>query len=408
MSNIKFSVMAPEHSSSEWFIQRFLQSSLTYLNRYGAALPYLLLGLSLLFVIFSFWCLWSLLVAASLIVAWLLERQLFCELQQAKAGITQLELTIDLLRQNADAQKENGLADLLHTLCQQIELARTDADTAVTNLTQDFQFIYDALDQSVHLANQASSEFGNAEQGFVSQSKLELAKVIGALNEALASKSELVQAVNYVSETAVELMTQTASIQKISKEINLLSLNASIEAARAGEAGRGFAVVAERVRELSDITADAANLIIQRMNTLMSAVSESSNKLSASQQQDQHILLNAEQKISEVLLQMNNVNQNLNQNVQALEQSSADIQQKVATAITQFQFQDRVSQKLEHTASALTSLQQLTNTSHPLRRVQLEEVSQQLYASYTMQEERVSHQGGKSKTKHVESDITFF
>ncbi|CAM5215843.1 hypothetical protein [Alishewanella longhuensis] len=48
---------------------------------------------------------------------------------------------------------------------------------------------------------------------------------------------------------------------------------------------------------------------------------------------------------------MNNVNQNLNQNVQALEQSSADIQQKVATAITQFQFQDRVSQKLEHTAS---------------------------------------------------------
>lgn len=408
MSNSKFSVVASEHSSSEWLIQRFLQSSLTYLTRYGAALPYLLLGLSLFFVILSFWCLWSLLVATILLVAWLLERQIFNELQQARTQISELSATAELLEQNNLIQQENGLADLLGTLCQQVERARADANNAVTGLTADFQFIYDALEQSTQLANQASSQFGNAEQGFVNNSKLELAKVIGALNEALASKTELVTAVNYVSETAAELMTQTTSIQKISKEINLLSLNASIEAARAGEAGRGFAVVAERVRELSDITADAANLIIQRMNTLMDAVTASSNKLSASQQQDQHILLNAEQKISEVLLQMNDVNQNLNQNVQALEQSSADIQQKVATAITQFQFQDRVSQKLEHTTFALASLEQLTINSFPLKREDIADVSQQLYASYTMQEERDGHQGDTNKTKHVETDVTFF
>lgn len=408
MSNSKFSVMAPEHSSSEWLIQRFLQSSLTYLNRYGAALPYLLLGLSLFFVILSFWCLWSLLVATTLLVAWLLERQIFNELQQAKGQISKLSATAALLEQNNLLQQENGLADLLGTLSQQVERARADANNAVTGLTADFQFIYDALAQSTQLANQASSQFGSAEQGFVNNSKLELAQVIGALNEALASKTELVTAVNYVSETAAELMTQTASIQKISKEINLLSLNASIEAARAGEAGRGFAVVAERVRELSDITADAANLIINRMDTLMEAVAESSTKLSASQQQDQHILLNAEQKISEVLLQMNDVNQNLNQNVQALEQSSADIQQKVATAITQFQFQDRVSQKLEHTTFALASLEQLTINSFPIKREHIADVSQQLYASYTMQEERDGHQGDDNNTKHVETDVTFF
>lgn len=76
--------------------------------------------------------------------------------------------------------------------------------------------------------------------------------------------------IEQLSQETENISVFAETITGISKQTNLLSLNASIEAARAGEAGRGFAVVAEEIRKLADDSAKAAGEIsnnVRHINT---------------------------------------------------------------------------------------------------------------------------------------------
>lgn len=67
----------------------------------------------------------------------------------------------------------------------------------------------------------------------------------------------MLEAMSQIQATVQEISKISLLIEDISKQTNILSLNASIEAGRAGKAGKGFAVVAGEIGNLANQTTEA-------------------------------------------------------------------------------------------------------------------------------------------------------
>ena len=108
--------------------------------------------------------------------------------------------------------------------------------------------------------------------------KSEMEEMTRNVNTLNATIGELTALIKVTAKSVEEITGITDTINAISAQTNLLSLNASIEAARAGEMGKGFAVVAQEVGILANQSSEATDTIRKLIDEITKNIDDINKK----------------------------------------------------------------------------------------------------------------------------------
>lgn len=121
-------------------------------------------------------------------------------------------------------------------------------------------------------AQQKVEEYMQSLQAIINDLQLKVTAVAAHSEELSATSETMTDRSKQALENSKRSNDVTDFIKTISKQTNLLGLNASIEAARAGQYGAGFNIVAQEVRKLSSETSTATEQIETSLKTITSNV----------------------------------------------------------------------------------------------------------------------------------------
>jgi len=294
---------------------------------------------------------------------------------------------------------------------EQIGNSIEQSTTAINMLSSRFIQISSELQNTIQMAGVGE---GDAEQNFNSRESIqqtgqhiqeELNSVTAALKSIVEYKDKSLQKIQELDNYTNDLTKMAESVQHVADQTNLLALNAAIESARAGEAGRGFAVVADEVRKLASQSGQTGEDMKKKVDIISTGVANVLQEARESATKEEELISQSDKIIHEVITQHKFTTYSLSEADNLMVNMSKHIRDEISGIVMELQFQDRVSQILQHISDNLIALDSqlkegpmdYDNLSDPNTDA-VDTYLSVLASSYTTKEELDIHHGAQGAT----------
>jgi len=339
--------------------------------------------------------------------------------------------TINLLNTHWNSDENTKLADTnayateLERLCveiipiiiRQVSASREHTDQEITKLSTQFAKMTETINQLLeHSGNGQQDSKDHLIDSLISDSQTTLHDVISSLTNLNEAEQDMIIEIRQLSVHTEKLDTMAQEVRNVADQINLVALNAAIEAARAGEHGRGFAVVADEIRKLASSSSSTGGHISSTVEAINSAMETTLKSADLSNTKDNHSIHSSEETIETVLSNIKETITSFKDGETHLINGGETIRNEIYSVLTALQFQDRVSQMLEHVVDNLQELQTTveqgkkhTSKYRHASMINVDQVLKTMELSYTMPEE-LNHHTDTSSTNSNDTteELTFF
>ncbi len=344
----------------------------------------------------------------------LLQKQL-SKLETEVSDLTD-ELTAKLPQDTAFDEMNRLYSVAAPIWAEQIGSSIEQSTSAINELSTRFIDISTELQNTIQMAGvgETSDEANFNSRGSIHKTgqhiQEELNNVTSSLKGIVDYKDISVQKIQELDNYTSELTKMAESVQHVADQTNLLALNAAIESARAGEAGRGFAVVADEVRKLASQSGQTGEEMKKKVDIISTGVANVLEEARESASKEQELITRSDKIIKDVISQHKFTTYSLSEADNLMVKMSKHVHDEISGIVIEMQFQDRVSQILQHISDNLTTLKQqldgpmnYENLSDPKTGV-VDAYLSELAKSYTTREELDIHHETQGTT-HVESSV---
>jgi methyl-accepting chemotaxis protein WspA len=226
------------------------------------------------------------------------------------------------------------------------------------------QTSYSLANKIIKVSTNANVTADLAEDG-----KSSLTNMEQAMFDLAKATNSITSKLSIINDKANKISTVVTTINKISEQTNLLSLNASIEAEKAGEYGKGFSVVAREISRLADQTAVSTKDIEYMVSEMQSSVSSGVMEMDKFGQE----VKRGTSSIGEIGEQMNSIIEKVKELIPEFENVSTGTQNQSKSAEQISEAMSQLSMTATQTKDSLTEFKKATeNLNDAVRGLQSE------------------------------------